>query len=277
MALKNYKPTTPGQRQLVLVDRSTLYKGEPVKALTTGKISSGGRNNNGRITVRFRGGGHKRALRTVDFKRNKDQPAQVERIEYDPNRTGFIALIKYEDGELAYILAPQRLNVGDTVVAGEHVDVKPGNAMPLGNMPVGTIVHNVELKIGKGGQLARSAGSYVQIVGRDQEYVILRLNSGEQRLVHGRCKATVGAVSNPDHMNISIGKAGRNRWLGRMPHNRGVAMNPVDHPLGGGEGRSSGGRHPVTPWGFPTKGKKTRTNKRTTKFIISSRHVRKKR
>src|SRR5215467_2634966 len=239
MALKHYKPTTPGQRQLVLVDRSALYKGEPVKALTTGKISSGGRNNNGRITVRFRGGGHKRALRTVDFKRNKhDQPARVERIEYDPNRTGFIALVRYEDGELAYILAPQRL--------------------------------------GEGGQLARSAGSYAQIVGRDQEYVILRLNSGEQRLVHGRCKGTVGAVSNPDHMNISLGKAGRKRWLGRMPHNRGVAMNPVDHPLGGGEGRSSGGRHPVTPWGFPTKGKKTRTNKRTTKFIISSRHARKK-
>jgi large subunit ribosomal protein L2 len=277
MALKHYKPTTPGQRQLVLVDRSALYKGAPVKALTTGKISSGGRNNNGRITVRFRGGGHKRALRLVDFKRaRQDQPARVERIEYDPNRTGFIALVKYGDGELSYILAPQRLGEGDTVVSGEHVDVKPGNAMPAGNMPIGTIVHNVEMKIGKGGQIARSAGSYAQIVGRDQEYVIVRLNSGEQRLVHGRCMATVGAVSNPDHMNISIGKAGRKRWLGRMPHNRGVAMNPVDHPLGGGEGRSSGGRHPVTPWGKPTKGKKTRTNKKTTKFIISSRHARKK-
>ena len=277
MALKHYKPTTPGQRQLVLVDRSALYKGAPVKALTTGKISSGGRNNNGRITVRFRGGGHKQAYRKIDFKRRKfDMPAKVERIEYDPNRTGFIALIKYGDGELSYILAPQRLGEGDTVVSGEHVDVKPGNAMPAGNMPIGTIVHNVEMKIGKGGQIARSAGSYAQIVGRDQEYVILRLNSGEQRLVHGRCMATVGAVSNPDHMNISIGKAGRKRWLGRMPHNRGVAMNPVDHPLGGGEGRSSGGRHPVTPWGKPTKGKKTRTNKKTTKFIISSRHARKK-
>jgi large subunit ribosomal protein L2 len=277
MALKHYKPTTPGQRQLVLVDRSALYKGDPVKSLTSGKISSGGRNNNGRITVRFRGGGHKRALRLVDFKRGwHDQPARVERIEYDPNRTGFIALIKYGDGELSYILAPQRLGEGDTVVSGEHVDVKPGNAMPAGNMPIGTIVHNVEMKIGKGGQIARSAGSYAQIVGRDQEYVIVRLNSGEQRLVHGRCMATVGAVSNPDHMNISIGKAGRKRWLGRMPHNRGVAMNPVDHPLGGGEGRSSGGRHPVTPWGKPTKGKKTRTNKTTTKFIISSRHARKK-
>jgi len=277
MALKQFNPTTPGQRQLVMVDRSALYKGKPVKTLTEGKQSTGGRNNNGRITVRFRGGGHKRALRLVDFTRARhDQPARVERIEYDPNRTGFIALVKYGDGELSYILAPQRLGEGDTVVSGEHVDVKPGNAMPAGNMPIGTIVHNVEMKIGKGGQIARSAGSYAQIVGRDQEYVILRLNSGEQRLVHGRCMATVGAVSNPDHMNISIGKAGRKRWLGRMPHNRGVAMNPVDHPLGGGEGRSSGGRHPVTPWGKPTKGKKTRTNKKTTKFIISSRHARKK-
>jgi len=277
MALKSFKPTTPGQRQLIIVDRTGLHKGAPVKALTEGKIGTGGRNNNGRITVRFRGGGHKRALRTVDFKRRKfDQAATVERIEYDPNRTGFIALVKYPDGELNYILAPQRLASGDTVVSGEHVDIKPGNAMPVGNMPVGTIVHNVEIKIGKGGQLARSAGTYTQIVGRDQEYVILRLNSGEQRLVHGRCMATVGAVSNPDNMNVSIGKAGRKRWMGRKPHNRGVSMNPVDHPLGGGEGRTSGGRHPVTPWGFPTKGKKTRNNKRTTRFIIASRHARKK-
>ena len=277
MALKSFKPTTPGQRQLVLVDRSALYQGKPVKRLTEGKTSSGGRNNNGRITVRFRGGGHKKALRLVDFKRQKfDRPAKVERIEYDPNRTGFIALIKYEDGELSYILAPQRLGEGDTVVSGEHVDVKPGNAMPLGNIPIGTIVHNIELKIGKGGQIARSAGAYAQIVGRDGEYVILRLNSGEQRLVHGRCMATVGAVSNPDNMNVSIGKAGRTRWMGRRPHNRGVAMNPVDHPHGGGEGRTSGGRHPVTPWGFPTKGKKTRNNKSTNKFIVSSRHAHKK-
>ena len=274
MALKTFKPTTPGQRQLVLVDRTTLYRGKPVKTLTEGKISSGGRNNNGRITVRFRGGGHKKALRLVDFKRRKfDQPAKVERIEYDPNRTGFIALIKYEDGELAYILAPQRLGEGDIVVSGEHVDVKPGNAMPLGNMPVGTIVHNVELKIGKGGQLARSAGTYTQIVGRDQDYVILRLNSGEQRLVHGRCMATVGAVSNPDNMNVSIGKAGRNRWMGWRGHVRGETMNPVDHPLGG---RTRGGRHPVTPWGKPTRGAKTRKNKRTAKFIMMSRHARKK-
>ncbi|MGE3146770.1 MAG: 50S ribosomal protein L2 [Pseudorhodoplanes sp.] len=277
MALRKYKPTTPGQRQLVLVDRSALYKGDPVKALTEGKNSTGGRNNNGRITSRFRGGGHKKALRTVDFKRRKlDAPATVERLEYDPNRTAFIALVKYADGELAYILAPQRLAAGDIVVAGEHVDVKPGNAMPLANIPVGTIVHNVELKIGKGGQIARSAGTYAQIVGRDGEYVILRLNSGEQRLVHGRCMGSIGAVSNPDRMNISIGKAGRNRWLGRKPHNRGVTMNPVDHPHGGGEGRTSGGRHPVSPWGFPTKGKKTRKNKSTTKFIVSSRHARKK-
>src|SRR5215470_15649431 len=252
MALKSYNPVTPSQRQLVLVDRAGLYRGAPVKALTEGKNSTGGRNNNGRITVRFRGGGHKKAYRTIDFKRRKfDVPAKVERIEYDPNRTGFIALIKYEDGELAYILAPQRLSQGDTVVSGEHADVKPGNAMPVGNIPIGTIVHNIEIKIGKGGQLARSAGTYAQIVGRDGEYVILRLNSTEQRLVHGR-------------------------WMGRMPHNRGVAMNPIDHPHGGGEGRTSGGRHPVTPWGFPTKGKKTRRNKSTTKFIIASRHTRKK-
>jgi large subunit ribosomal protein L2 len=277
MALKTYKPVTPSQRQLVLVDRSGLYKGKPVKTLTEGQHSSGGRNNNGRTTVRFRGGGHKQAFRRVDFKRRKfDVPARVERIEYDPNRTGFLALLKYDDGEIGYILAPQRLAQGDVVVAGEHVDVKPGNAMPAGNMPIGTIVHNVEFKIGKGGQLARSAGTYAQIVGRDQEYVILRLNSGEQRLVHGRCMATVGAVSNPDHMNISIGKAGRTRWLGWRPHNRGVSMNPIDHPHGGGEGRTSGGRHPVTPWGFPTKGKKTRRNKSTTKFIVASRHARKK-
>lgn len=277
MALKTFNPTTAGQRQLVIVDRSTLYKGKPVKTLTEGQNATGGRGNTGRITSRFRGGGHKQAYRKIDFKRTKlDMPARVERIEYDPNRTAFIALIKYEDGEIAYILAPQRLAEGDTIVAGNYVDVKPGNCMPLGNMPVGTIVHNIELKIGKGGQLARSAGTYAQIVGRDAEYVIVRLNSGEQRLVHGRCTATIGAVSNPDHMNISIGKAGRNRWLGRKPHNRGVAMNPIDHPHGGGEGRTSGGRHPVTPWGFPTKGKKTRKNKSTAKFILASRHARKK-
>jgi large subunit ribosomal protein L2 len=274
MALKTYKPVTPSQRQLVIVDRSGLYRGAPVKSLVEGQKSNGGRNNQGRITTRFRGGGHKQAYRKVDFKRaRRNEPATVERIEYDPNRTGFIALIKYPDGELSYILAPQRLAAGDTIVAGEQVDIKPGNAMPVGNMPVGTIVHNVELKIGKGGQLARSAGTYAQIVGRDQEYVILRLNSTEQRLVHGRCMATVGAVSNPDNMNVTIGKAGRKRWMGRMPHNRGITMNPVDHPHGG---RTKGGGHPVSPWGFPTKGKKTRKNKSTEKFIMLSRHARKK-
>jgi large subunit ribosomal protein L2 len=276
MALKTFKPITPSLRQLVIVDRGELYKGKPVKKLTEGQSSSGGRNNNGRITVRFRGGGHKQAYRIVDFKRRKEGAAKVERIEYDPNRTSFIALITYGDGEQSYIIAPQRLSAGDTVVSGAQVDVKPGNAMPLSAIPVGTIVHNVELKIGKGGSIARSAGSYAQIVGRDQGYVILRLNSGEQRLVHGQCYGTVGAVSNPDHMNTSIGKAGRQRWLGRRPHNRGVVMNPVDHPHGGGEGRTSGGRHPVTPWGKPTKGKKTRSNKTTTKFIVTSRHKAKK-
>src|SRR5690606_30947379 len=278
MALKTFKPVTPGLRQLVIVDRSELYKGKPVKALTEGKVSSGGRNNNGRVTVRFRGGGHKQSYRLVDFKRRAKlgMSATVERIEYDPNRSAFIALVKYEDGTLSYILAPQRLSAGDVVMSGEQADIKPGNALPLANIPIGTIVHNVELKIGKGGALARSAGTYAQIVGRDQGYVILRLNSGEQRLVHGQCFATVGAVSNPDHMNISIGKAGRSRWLGRRPHNRGVAMNPIDHPHGGGEGRTSGGRHPVTPWGKPTKGKRTRSNKRTDDFIVTSRHQRKK-
>jgi large subunit ribosomal protein L2 len=278
MALKSFKPVTPSLRQLVIVDRSELYKGKPVKQLTEGKSSKGGRNNYGRITVRFRGGGHKQTYRIIDFKRRGqvDQVASVERIEYDPNRTAFIALLKYPDGTLSYILAPQRLAVGDTVVSGDTVDIKPGNAMPIGNIPVGTLVHNVETKIGKGGSIARSAGNYAQIVGRDQGYVILRLNSGEQRLVHGNCYATVGAVSNPDHMNTNIGKAGRQRWLGRRPHNRGVTMNPIDHPHGGGEGRTSGGRHPVTPWGKPTKGKKTRSNKRTDTFIVSSRHARKK-
>ncbi len=276
MALKTFKPITPSLRQLVIVDRGELYKGKPLKKLTEGQSSSGGRNNNGRITVRFRGGGHKQAYRIVDFKRRKEGAAKVERIAYDPNRTSFIALITYGDGEQSYIIAPQRLSAGDTVVSGAQVDVKPGNAMPLSAIPVGTIVHNVELKIGKGGAIARSAGSYAQIVGRDQGYVILRLNSGEQRLVHGQCYGSIGAVSNPDHMNTSIGKAGRQRWLGRRPHNRGVVMNPVDHPHGGGEGRTSGGRHPVTPWGKPTKGKKTRSNKTTTKFIVTSRHKAKK-
>jgi large subunit ribosomal protein L2 len=277
MALKSFNPVTPGLRQLVLVDRSELYKGKPLKALTVGKASKGGRNNTGRITVRFQGGGHKQSYRIVDFKRRKlDVSATVERLEYDPNRTAYIALIKYTDGEQSYIIAPQRLAVGDTVIAGNQVDVKPGNAMQMANMPIGTIVHNIEMKIGKGAAMVRSAGTFAQIVGRDQGMVTVRLNSGESRLIHGQCFATVGAVSNPDHMNASLGKAGRSRWLGRMPHNRGVTMNPVDHPHGGGEGRTSGGRHPVSPWGKPTKGKKTRSNKRTSKFILASRHDRKK-
>jgi large subunit ribosomal protein L2 len=277
MALKTFNPTTPSQRQLVIVDRSELYKGKPVKALTEGLTSSGGRNNLGRVTARYRGGGHKRSYRIIDFKRRKwDVEATVERLEYDPNRTGFIALVKYADGELAYILAPQRLAVGDKVIAGASCDIKPGNAMPLRAIPVGTIVHNVEMKENKGGQIARSAGSYAQLVGRDGPYSILRLNSGEQRLIHSNCMATVGAVSNPDNSNMNFGKAGRMRWLGFRPHVRGVAMNPVDHPHGGGEGRTSGGRHPVTPWGKPTKGKKTRTNKSSSKFIMRSRHQRKK-
>lgn len=273
MALKNFKPVTPSLRQLVIVDRSALYKGKPVKGLTEGLKSSGGRNNHGRVTARFIGGGHKRTYRMVDFKRRKaDMSATVERLEYDPNRTAFIALVKYEDGELNYIIAPQRLAVGDKVVSGESVDVKPGNAMPLSAMPVGTIVHNVELKPGKGGQVARSAGAYAQLVGRDQGMAILRLNSGEQRIVHGSCFATVGAVSNPDHGNINDGKAGRSRWRGKRPHNRGVAMNPVDHPHGGGEAKAGQGNpHPVTPWGVPTKGYKTRKNKRTQKFIVRDR------
>ena len=277
MALKKYKPMTPGQRGLVLVDRSHLWKGKPVKTLTEGLSGSGGRNNHGRITARRRGGGHKRTYRLVDFKRRKfDVPATVERLEYDPNRSAFIALVTYEDGEQSYILAPQRVAPGDQVVAGEQVDVKPGNAMPLASMPIGTIVHNVEMKAGKGGQIARAAGSYVQLVGRDQGYALLRLKSGEQRMVRAECMATVGAVSNPDHANIKLGKAGRNRWRGRRPSVRGVAMNPIDHPHGGGEGRSSGGRHPVTPWGKPTKGKRTRSNKGTNKYILRSRHLRKK-
>jgi large subunit ribosomal protein L2 len=272
MALKNYKPVTPSQRGVVLIDRTGLWKGKPVKELTEGLVSTGGRNNNGRITSRFRGGGHKRRYRIIDFKRTKfDVVGTVERLEYDPNRTAFIALVKYEDGEQAYILAPQRLKVGDKVVAGEKVDIKPGNAMPMKSIPVGTIIHNVEMKIGKGGQLARAAGSYVQLVGKDSGYAQLRLTSGEQRMVRADCMATIGAVSNPDNQNQKIGKAGRSRWMGKRPHNRGVSMNPVDHPLGGGEGRTSGGRHPVTPWGKPTKGKRTRQNKATDKFIMRRR------
>ncbi len=272
MALRNFNPVTPSLRGTVLIDRRELWKGKPVKALTEGKIGTGGRNNLGRITSRFRGGGHKQAYRYVDLKRvRRDVPATVERLEYDPNRTAFVALIKYADGELSYIIAPQRLRAGDTVIAGARADIKPGNAMPLSAIPVGTIVHNVEMKQGAGGKIARAAGTYAQLAGKDSGYAQIKLMSGEVRLVRAECMATVGAVSNPDNMNQHFGKAGRSRWFGRRPHNRGVTMNPVDHPLGGGEGRSSGGRHPVTPWGKPTKGYKTRGNKRTDRLIVRSR------
>lgn len=274
MALKTFRPTSPGLRHLVQVDRSHLWKGSPVKMLVEGKTKTGGRNSDGRITTRHIGGGHKQLYRRVDFRRRKfDVPAIVERLEYDPNRTAFIALIKYEDGTLAYILAPQRLAVGDTVVAGAKVDVKPGNAMPLSAMPLGTIIHNVELKPGRGGQLARSAGSFVQLVGRDAGWAVLKLNSGETRKVRAECMASVGAVSNPDHMNQVTGKAGRTRWKGTRPTVRSITMNPIDHPNGG---RTNGGKHWATPWGKPTKGYKTRKNKATDKFIVRSRHKSKK-
>jgi large subunit ribosomal protein L2 len=273
MALKQFNPVTASLRGTVLIDRSELYKGKPVKGLTEGKNASGGRNNHGRITSRFRGGGHKQSYRAVDFKRRKfDMPATVERLEYDPNRTAFIALIKYKDGELSYIIAPQRLRVGDTVVAALRADIKPGNAMPLAAIPVGTIIHNIEMKTGAGAKIARAAGNYAQLVGKDAGYAQIKLMSGELRVVRAECMASIGAVSNPDNMNQHIGKAGRSRWLGRRPHNRGVVMNPVDHPHGGGEGRTSGGRHPVTPWGKPTKGYKTRSNKRTDSLIIRRRN-----
>jgi large subunit ribosomal protein L2 len=274
MALKTFKPTSAGRRHLIQVDRSQLWKGGPVKALVEGLNKAGGRSNTGRITSRRKGGGHKVAYRIVDFRRVKfDIPAVVERIEYDPNRTSFIALIKYGDGELSYILAPQRLAVGDSVVSGKLVDIKPGNAMPLGAMPVGTIVHNVETKPGKGGSLARSAGTYAMLAGRDQGFALLKLKSGETRMVDAACMASVGAVSNPDHINEVIGKAGRTRWKGARSVSRGIARNPVDHPNGG---RTNGGKHWATPWGKPTKGKKTRSNKSTNKFIVRSRHDRKK-
>jgi large subunit ribosomal protein L2 len=274
MALRQFNPVTASLRGTVLIERSELWKGKPLKGLTEGQHSHGGRNNHGRITSRFRGGGHKQSYRIVDFKRRKfDVAATVERLEYDPNRTAFIALIKYADGELSYILAPQRLAVGDSVISGKLVDVKPGNAMPLGSMPVGTIVHNVETKPGKGGSLARSAGTYAMLAGRDQGFALLKLKSGETRMVDAACMASVGAVSNPDHINEVIGKAGRARWKGARSVSRGIARNPVDHPNGG---RTNGGKHWATPWGKPTKGKKTRSNKSTDKFIVRSRHDRKK-
>lgn len=272
MALKTFRPVTPGTRQLIITDRKDLWKGKPERSLTEGKKGSGGRNNTGRVTAWQRGGGHKQRYRIIDWKRRTfDVPATVERIEYDPNRTAFIALVRYEDGTLSYILAPQRLKAGDVVVSGEKTDVKPGNAMLLKNMPLGTIIHNIEMKPGKGAQMCRSAGTYAQLVGRAEGYAQVKLASGELRIVRQECMATVGAVSNPDHFNTNKGKAGRARWMGKRPHVRGVAMNPVDHPLGGGEGRTSGGRHPVTPWGKPTKGYRTRVNKSTDKYIIRRR------
>ena len=273
MALRQFNPVTASLRGTVLINRSELWKGKPVKGLTEGQHSHGGRNNHGRITTRFRGGGHKQAYRVVDFKRRKfDVVGTVERLEYDPNRTAFIALIKYADNELAYILAPQRLKVGDQVIASPRADIKPGNAMPLAAIPVGTIIHNIEMKVGAGGKIARSAGTFAQLVGKDAGYAQVKLMSGELRVVRSECIASIGAVSNPDNMNQKLGKAGRSRWLGFKPHNRGVVMNPVDHPLGGGEGRSSGGRHPVSPWGQPAKGYKTRGNKRTDSLIIRRRN-----
>jgi large subunit ribosomal protein L2 len=274
MPMRNFNPVTASLRGTVLIDRSDLWKGKPVKGLTEGKNHTGGRNNHGHITSRFRGGGHKQSYRAIDFKRRKfGVPAVVQRLEYDPNRSAFIALIKYQDGELAYILAPQRLRAGDMVEAGERADIKPGNAKPLAAIPVGTIVHNIEMKAGAGGKIARAAGTYAQLVGKDSGWAQIKLMSGEVRLVRAECIASIGAVSNPDNMNQKIGKAGRSRWLGRMPHNRGVTMNPVDHPLGGGEGKSSGGRHPVSPWGQPAKGYKTRGNKRTDSMIVRRRKV----
>lgn len=269
MALKTYRPTSPGIRHLVMVDRSALHKGAPIKVLVEGKQKTGGRNSFGRITTRHIGGGHKQSYRLVDFRRKKyDVVGKVERLEYDPNRSAFIALIKYTDGELAYILAPQRLAVGDEVVSGKKVDVKPGNAMPLESIPIGTLIHNVELKPGRGGQMSRSAGAFAQLVGRDGGWAVLRLMSGETRKVRADCMASIGAVSNPDHSNQVVGKAGRTRWKGTRPTVRSVMMNPVDHPNGG---RTKGGKHWATPWGKPTKGYKTRKNKTTEKYIIRSR------
>jgi large subunit ribosomal protein L2 len=272
MALKTFKPTTPGTRGLVQVDRSELWSGRPEKSLVTGKKAVAGRNNYGRKTSWQRGGGHKKLYRIIDFKRLKhDMPAIVERIEYDPNRTAFIALVKYEDGVMSYILAPEGLKAGDKISAGENADIRVGNALPLNNIPIGSVVHNIELKPGKGAQMIRAAGSSASISGKDSGYTLIKLRSGEVRLVLSRCYATIGVLSNPDQKNVKIGKAGRNRWKGKRPHVRGVAMNPVDHPHGGGEGKSSGGRHPVSPWGKSAKGKKTRNKKRSNKFIVTKR------
>lgn len=273
MAMKSFKPTSPGVRQLKQPINEGLAKTGPKKSLTEGLNSKGGRDNKGRIQIRFRGGGHKRRYRLIDFKRNKiDVPGTVSQLEYDPNRSAHIALIQYADGEFRYILAPNGLKVGDTVLSSNEADILPGNSLPLRNIPVGTLLHNVELKIGKGGQMARSAGAYVQLLAKEDPYATLRLPSGEMRYVHLDCRATVGQVGNLEHENRKLGKAGRKRWMGFRPHNRGVVMNPVDHPMGGGEGRSSGGRHPCTPWGKPTKGYRTRRTKPSDKMIIRRRY-----
>jgi len=272
MPIKTYRPTTPTRRFQTVVSREDLTEKKPEKSLTKGKRSTGGRNNVGRITVRFRGGGHPRCYRVIDFKRDKTGvPARVAAIEYDPNRSARIALLHYADGEKRYIICPLGLQVGQTVVSGPDADILVGNALPLRNIPAGTVVHNVELYPGKGAQLARSAGAQAQLVSKEGDYALLKLPSGEVRRVHVACMATIGQVGNTDHENVSLGKAGRKRWLGRRPHNRGVSMNPVDHPHGGGEGKTSGGRHPVTPWGQPTRGYKTRNNKRTEKWIVTHR------
>ena len=272
MGIKSYKPTSAGRRGMTSSTFEEITKSTPEKSLLAPLSKSGGRNNHGRITKRHTGGGHKRKYRIIDFKRDKkDIPATIASVEYDPNRSANIALLHYADGEKRYILAPVGIKVGDVVVASETADIIPGNAMSIRSIPLGTWVHNVELKVGKGGQLARSAGTYAMIAAKEGKYAQLRLPSGEVRLVHQDCCATIGQVGNTDHENIKIGKAGRNRWLGKRPQSRGVAMNPVDHPHGGGEGKSSGGRHPVTPWGVPTKGYKTRTNRRTDKFIVRRR------
>lgn len=273
MAVKKVKPTSPGRRFQTYSSFEGITRSTPEKSLLEPLHKTGGRNNNGRITSRHKGGGHKRRYRVIDFKRKKtDIPAKVFSIEYDPNRGARIALLHYADGEKTYIIAPQNLDVGDQVISSDKADIKPGNAMPLRSIPLGTLVHNVEMKIGKGGQLVRGAGAYAQIMAKEGAYSLIKLPSGELRLIHSECKATIGQISNPEHNHISIGKAGRKRWLGRRPKVRGVVMNPVDHPHGGGEGKSSGGRHPVTPWGVPTKGYKTRSKKNSSdKYIVKRR------
>lgn len=272
MGIKRVKPTSAGRRFQTFYDFEEITKTSPEKSLVTILKSSGGRNNNGRITARWRGGGHKRYYRFVDFKRDKDGiPAKVASIEYDPNRSARIALLHYADGEKRYILAPLNLKAGDTVMSGANADIRPGNALPLLNIPLGTQIHNIELRMGKGGQIVRSAGTYAQLMAKEDRYALVKLPSGEVRMVLLKCKATIGQLGNIEHENLSIGKAGRSRWLGRRPSVRGVAMNPVDHPMGGGEGRSSGGRHPCSPWGMPAKGYRTRKNKQTDRYIVKRR------